>query len=357
MGRFENRFFPVLLLALIALAAPPGYAVDEGESARDAELGKAREELQQARRELHKARTNLALVMEDQGSGYSQRGFLGIILMPDKAFGIKVIRTLADAPAERADVRAGDIVRAINGVSLLPTDLPIDRPIDADGGRGGDGHKNAARDSQGVLTPADAEALLHNAYQLLEKVKPGEEIVLSLQRGAQQIERRIVAESRKLELFCERGTGCDSIMHERPRTERGRPYIPRDIGAELAMIIPELEANIENAIRSLPFLETRREPTTALPETLINGLELAELNPGLGQYFGVNRGVLVVNIREQSIPGLRPGDVILSCGEREVTSPRQVMHILMSYEKGEKVSMTVQRNKRKKIITANMPTE
>ncbi len=352
MGRFENRIFPVLLLVFTALAAPPGYAVDEGESARDAELGKAREELQQARRELHKARTNLALVMEDQGSGYSQRGFLGIILMPDKALGVKVIRTLPDAPAERADVREGDIVRAINGVFLLPGD--------ADGERGGDGNngnKSTASDNQGVLTPADAEMLLHNAYQLLEKVKPGEEIVLALQRGAQQIERRIVAESRKLELFCERGTGCDSIMHERPRTERGRPYIPRDIGTELAMIIPDLEANIENAIRSLPFLETRREPITVLPETLINGLELAELNPGLGQYFGVNRGVLVVNIREESIPGLRPGDVILSCGEREVSTPRQVMHILMSYEKGEKVSMTVQRNKRKKTITANMPTE
>lgn len=349
MGRFEHRFFPVLLWVLAALAASPGYAVDEGESARDAELGKAREELQQARRELHKARTNLALVMEDQGSGYSQRGFLGIILVPDNALGVKVIRTLPDAPAARADVREGDIVRAINGVSLVPSEEGSERSGDEKG--------NAAGDNQDPLPPTDAEALLHNAYQLLEKVKPGEEIVLALQRGAQQIERRIVAESRKLDLFCERGTGCDSIMHERPRTERGRPYIPRDIGTELAMIIPELEANIENAIRSLPFLETRREPTTALPETLINGLELAELNPGLGQYFGVNRGVLVVNIREQSIPGLRPGDVILSCGEREVTSPRQVMHILMSYEKGEKIAMTVQRNKRKKIITANMPTD
>lgn len=349
MGRFDNRFFPVLLLALIALATPPGYAVDEGESARDAELGKAREELQQARRELHKARTNLALVMEDQGSGYSQQGFLGIILIPDGKLGVKVMRTLPDAPAQRADVREGDIVLAINGISLLSDDPEV--------ARGGDG-ESAASDDGAVAPPSvDADRSLHNAYRLLEKVKPGEEIVLSLQRGAQQIERRIVAESRKLELFCERGTGCDSIMHERPRTERGKPYIPQDVGAELAMIIPDLEANIENAIRSLPFLETRREPTTALPETLVNGLELAELNPGLGQYFGVNRGVLVVNIREQSIPGLRPGDVILSCGEREVTSPRQVMHILMSYEKGEKISMAVQRNKRKKIITANMPAE
>ncbi len=340
MGRFDNRFFPVLLLVLAALAAPPGYAVDEGESARDAELGKAREELQQARRELHKARTNLALVMEDQGSGYSQRGFLGIILMPDNKLGVKVIRALPEAPAQRADVREGDVVLAINGISLHTGGSEVVP--------GGDG---------AVAAPLDADGALHHAYRLLEKVKPGEEVVLALRRDAQQIERRIVAESRALELFCERGTGCDSIMHERPRAERGRPYIPRDIGAELAMIIPELEANIENAIRSLPFLETRKEPMTALPETLVNGLELAELNPGLGQYFGVNRGVLVVNIRQQSIPGLRPGDVILSCGEREVTSPRQVMHILMGYEKGEKISMTIQRNKRKKLITANMPEE
>ena len=74
------------------------------------------------------------------------------------------------------------------------------------------------------------------------------------------------------------------------------------------------------------------------------GLELRELNPGLGEYFSTDRGVLVLLVDDDSGLGLRPGDVILSIGEREVEDPADVFRILRSYEDDETVLFTVMRH-------------
>jgi hypothetical protein len=74
------------------------------------------------------------------------------------------------------------------------------------------------------------------------------------------------------------------------------------------------------------------------------GLELRELNPGLGEYFSTDRGVLVLRVDDDSGLGLRSGDVILSIGERQVDDPADVFRILRSYEEAETVLFTVMRH-------------
>ena len=74
------------------------------------------------------------------------------------------------------------------------------------------------------------------------------------------------------------------------------------------------------------------------------GLELRELNPGLGEYFSTDRGVLVLRVDDDSGLGLRSGDVILSIGERQVEDPADVFRILRSYEEAETVLFTVMRH-------------
>jgi C-terminal processing protease CtpA/Prc len=76
----------------------------------------------------------------------------------------------------------------------------------------------------------------------------------------------------------------------------------------------------------------------------IHGIELRELNAGLGEYFSIERGVLVLDVAEESTLGLRPGDVILSVGDRSVEDTRDVYRILGSYEKEEAVTFTVMRH-------------
>jgi predicted metalloprotease with PDZ domain len=84
-------------------------------------------------------------------------------------------------------------------------------------------------------------------------------------------------------------------------------------------------------------------------------LELAPLNPDLGQYFGASEGVLVIDVPKESPLGLKGGDVLLSIDGRKAASPGQAHRILMSYEGEEVVKFEVLRNRRKTTVSGKLP--
>lgn len=81
-----------------------------------------------------------------------------------------------------------------------------------------------------------------------------------------------------------------------------------------------------------------------LVDGCVEGLELVELNPQLGEYFGTEEGVLVVEVHEDSRFGLQPGDVILAIDGREVTSPEHARRILRSYDEHEEITFRIVRD-------------
>ena len=85
------------------------------------------------------------------------------------------------------------------------------------------------------------------------------------------------------------------------------------------------------------------------------GIELVELNPDLGDYFGTREGVLVVRAPEDSTLALKGGDVIVSIGGRKPTSPMQAMRILRSYDSGETVTLDVLRKQKHVSVTWKVP--
>lgn len=76
----------------------------------------------------------------------------------------------------------------------------------------------------------------------------------------------------------------------------------------------------------------------------LSGMEFATISEGLGKYFGVKSGVLVVRAGANAPFSLRDGDVILSIDGREPTNAQHVGRILRSYQPGEKVKLRVQRD-------------
>src|SRR5882672_4573321 len=86
------------------------------------------------------------------------------------------------------------------------------------------------------------------------------------------------------------------------------------------------------------------------------GIELVELNPDLGDYFGTREGVLVVRAPEDSTLALKGGDVIVSIGGRKPTSPEQAMRILRSYDAGESVTLDVLRKQKHVSVTWKVPS-
>ena len=85
------------------------------------------------------------------------------------------------------------------------------------------------------------------------------------------------------------------------------------------------------------------------------GIELVSLNPDLGEYFGAREGVLVVRASEDSTLPLKGGDVILTIGGRKPTSPMHAMRILRSYDEGETVAIEVLRKQKRTPLSWKVP--
>lgn len=74
------------------------------------------------------------------------------------------------------------------------------------------------------------------------------------------------------------------------------------------------------------------------------GVDIVELNPALGSYFGADAGVLVIDVERRSGLGLESGDVVLRIGEREVQTPERFRRVLGSYGDEEDITFHIRRN-------------
>lgn len=87
----------------------------------------------------------------------------------------------------------------------------------------------------------------------------------------------------------------------------------------------------------------------------LHGMELASLTPGLGRYFGTEKGVLVMRAPEEGTYKLQDGDVILSIDGREPSSGSHATRILRSYQPGEKLTLRVMRDRKAVNLEVSLP--
>ena len=86
-------------------------------------------------------------------------------------------------------------------------------------------------------------------------------------------------------------------------------------------------------------------------------MELVELTPALGSYFGAEEGILVVRAPEKEGLDLIDGDVILEIGDRKPRSTTHAMRILRSFESGEEMQLEILRDKRRRTIKFKVPED
>jgi S1-C subfamily serine protease len=89
----------------------------------------------------------------------------------------------------------------------------------------------------------------------------------------------------------------------------------------------------------------------------LSNMQLMTLSPGLGRYFGTDKGVLVVRAPTRSDFKLQDGDVILSIDGREPTSGAHATRILASYQAGEKVMLHVMRERKPLSLEVTLPEQ
>jgi len=240
--------------------------------------------------------------VETQGGPFSvytlgdKRGRIGVIVdtkantAGDK-IGARIEGITPGGPAEKAGIKAGDVIIRFNGTAL-----------------GGSESEDDERSGPGLK-------LIGLAHEL----EPGDTVQVEYRRGNDARKATLVAE--------DLGGGAWTGSMDMPDMARFKE------------LMPHMEMG----------------PGEFIFGGAWGGIELVKLNPDLGEYFGTREGVLVVRAPEDSSLALKGGDVIISIGDRKPTSPEQAMRILRSYDAGETVTLDVLRKQRHVAVSWKVP--
>ncbi len=232
------------------------------------------------------------------------RGRIGVVVKttPDDAddkLGARIEAVTPGGPADKAGLKAGDIITRFKGTAL-----------------GGVAAENDEDSGPGM-----------KLIELARELDPGDTVQVEYRRGTATSKATLVAEDLSSSGRLGELRGQMREMGEMDHMWEGFPKMQMGPG--------EFSWNIMG--------------------DAWGGIELVSLNPDLGEYFGTREGVLVVRASEDSTLPLKGGDVILAIGGRKPTSPMHAMRILRSYEAGETVAIDVQRKQRRTTLSWKVP--
>jgi serine protease Do len=273
-----------------ALLLPAGAEAQRRDRDRDRE-NDLTVHLRDAEGRLTELRDALALTLS--------RAQLGVTIDDDDD-GARVATVLEDGPAAEAGLQEGDVIVALDGVGL--TSRLDDEDEDDDW--------------------SPTRRLVH----LMRDVDPGDEVRVDYLRNGRRASLDVTARRRTgLSFFGDAAP----LQAYRFEGDEGPLHAYRFSG---------------NPGRALQF---------AIFGGAFRGAKLADVNAGLGSYFGVDAGALVLDVDDdENDLGLRPGDVIVEIGGRDVEDASDAYRILGSYEQGERLRVVVVRERSRVTLEA-----
>jgi PDZ domain-containing protein len=237
----------------------------------------------------------------------SNHGRIGVLVntTADSAsdrYGARIEAVTPGGPAEKAGLKAGDIITKFNGTSLAYS-------------------RDESSELDNMSRPGG------KLVDLAHELDPGDTVKIEFRRGAETKTATLIADEGAFTM-----NGMGPMVHEMelPRT----PFALGEgdgmgMGMGMGMGFCMGDAWCD--------------------------LDLVTLNADLGDYFGTKEGVLVVKAPADSELPLKSGDVILSIGGRKPTSPSHAMRILRSYDTGETVSIEIMRHQKRSTISWTVP--
>ena len=210
--------------------------------------------------------------------------------------GATVQRVTPDGPADKAGIKAGDIITKFNGTAL--GGLKADDPDDS-----GPGQK---------------------LIELARKLDVGDTVTVEYRRGTETKTAKLVAQDLGMSMW----SGHDML----PKMSLRMPDWGHDFDG------PDDDFHM--------FMHGG---------TL--GLDMVDLNPDLGDYFGTKEGVLVVSTPADSTNPLKAGDVILKIDGRAPKNVSQAERILTSYDGGETAKLEVMRKQKRITLNWTVPKQ
>lgn len=341
----------------------------ETRAAREAEMAKMNKDLDRARRELQETSRELARVNREIARARSERHdtnfiirtsekpVIGVILggAADEG-GVKVLGVSPDGPSERGGLKKDDVIVAVDGRKLTSSTGAHD-----------------ARDN------------LRIALKDMQAEKP---LLISVMRDGEAMDLTVVPEVREpltwatITRFQTAPEAPDAPPAPAAPAPNEKVYavehivVPEIDTEALSAQIDQMRADIDQrravreALRAAPvegtwnieFDELSELGNLALQDAdvwfglpLTQGLRLAEVDPGLGEYFKTDRGVLVLKAKDDNELQLQSGDVILKVGDTEVNTPAEFMRALRGFDAGDELVMDIKRDRKSRALKTVIP--
>ncbi|WP_305068901.1 PDZ domain-containing protein [Lysobacter sp. 5GHs7-4] len=256
-----------------------------------------------------------------------RRPLLGVVLDSDPEAGARIVAVTPDSAAAKAGLRSGDRILAIDGRTM----------------RAG-----------------DQEARLDATRAALDDLDVKKAVAIDYERDGRKATVKVTPQLGEHVVMFDGPDG--------PVSMAGRDAVMRRFRIDAANADPraanEAMAGIREHIRTdlarlrSPACQGRHDEDCPLP-TLVeafrwNGLNLATVDPGLGRYFGAERGVLVLSAGAD-LDGLEPGDVIRSIDGKPVGTPRETMEALRARPDGSEVSVAYLRDRKEASTRIKVP--
>jgi hypothetical protein len=215
-------------------------------------------------------------------------------------------------PADRAGIRAGDIITRIDGQSLT------------------------AGRTERAATDMESSVWLRLS-EIVRKLEPNKAVEVQYRRGDDTRTTRVtpIEDQRFLAL----APGATTVLPRTPDAERYTELMERFRTPGVTSMAPFPPGGEGFYVFGSP----------------IANLELAPVNEKLGAYFGTTRGVLVISAPEERNLSLEPGDVVTAIDGRTVDTPAEFIRALRSYERGKSFTLQVTRQKQRQSITTTLP--
>lgn len=226
--------------------------------------------------------------------------------------GLRVTGVTPGGPADRAGLRAGDLLVRFNGVRL------------------------ASSMTGGPPTPDGASPAVLNFITLASRLSEGDTATFQLRRADAVRTVSLLPTRATLHLMESQLQSLDPL---------GRVAVSGQTGT------------LASAYRTSPRREPRLPDTIRARTQVYLGspsydLQLAPMNPQLGRYFGIDDGVLVISVPDGSAFPLQGGDVVVALDGRRPESPIHLLRILQSYSPGEPIQFDVLRDRRRLRLVA-----
>lgn len=280
-------------------------ALEQNRAQLEQQLRDAQQKLQQAAQKVARLSLQLSGPELDRREVFRLRrmepdhAILGVTIIErhhekPSAEGVGISAVTPGGPAEKAGLRAGDIITGINGKEFKTT----------------------------AQLSADDQLLA-----FMDSVKPGDQLKVAYLRGGKPATTKLSAGKLDVDSF-------DFAFNAPPMP----PAPPAPPAAPMPPMPPHFA-----------WFMNMDQPW--------GDMQLVPLSAGLGQYFGTDKGLLVVHAPKHDALELQDGDVIMSIGGREPGSPPHAMRILRSYAPGETVKFDIMRKGKPLKLSVKLPAD